>query len=69
MLMQRQVQGGRYRCGPNSQDCPDDHMVRWSNGPVARSHIVAGSDGHMFHKVRGPPGKMATWSDGPVLPG
>ena len=54
MLMQRQV-----------QRCLEVHMVQWSNSPMARPHMVAGSDYHMATKLEDPPSKLASWSNGP----
>ena len=44
MPMQRQV-----------QRCLEVHMVQWSNSPMARPHMVAGSDYHMATKLEDPP--------------
>ena len=54
MLMQRQV-----------QMCPEVHMVKWSNIPMARLHMVAGSDYHMATKLEEPP---ENWPHGQMAP-
>ena len=45
------------------------HMVQWSNSPMARPHMVAGSDYHMATKLEDPPVNGLMVKRPPMLPG